>query len=204
MSKPSLPIPMTPSEQRRDATDEKLVELVLRDPDRYRSIVARYERPLTRYIMRIATLPKEDVEDVLQSVFIKTYENLRDFDPTLKFSSWIYRITHNETVSHLRKLSARPQTTLATDDEDDTNVFVSALNLEHELDRTLVADDVRKVLATMDPKYREVLVLRYLEGKEYSEIADILKRPVGTVGTLILRAKAQFKKRSEKHTIAFA
>lgn len=195
---------MTPTENCRDVTDERLVELAVTNADYYRCIIERYQRPLARYVMRIATLPKEDVEDILQTVFIKTYENLRDFDTSLKFSSWLYRIVHNETVSHLRKLSVRPQVMLATDDEnEEATLFVSSLDLEHEFDRTLTAEDVRRVLDSMDPKYRDVLVLRFFEGKEYSEIADILKRPVGTVGTLILRAKAQFKKKSSEHQVAF-
>ena len=55
----------------------------------------------------------------------------------------------------------------------------------------------------MDEKYREVLVLKFIEEKDYTEISDILQKPIGTVGALINRGKAQFKKISEKEKINF-
>ena len=183
--------------------DEELVSLTLKNSDNYRHLIRRYERPLARYVLRIAALPREDVEDILQVVFIKAYQNLEDFDPALKFSSWVYRITHNETVSHLRRLSSRPQITLGGEDENEAERFVANLNLEEILDQHFLAGDTWKVLEAMDPKYREVLVLKFLEEKDYREIADILKKPIGTVGTLILRAKAQFKKTAQQKKVSF-
>ena len=62
-------------------------------------------------------------------------------------------------------------------------------------------DNVRKVLEVMEPKYREVLVLRFWEDKDYGEISDILKKPMGTVATLLSRAKSSFRKEIEKQNI---
>jgi len=59
-------------------------------------------------------------------------------------------------------------------------------------------EEVEYILGVLDEPYREVLVLRFLEEKDYQEISDILKKPIGTVGTLISRAKAQFKKEYKK------
>jgi RNA polymerase sigma-70 factor (ECF subfamily) len=57
---------------------------------------------------------------------------------------------------------------------------------------------VEKVFSMMKPKYREILFLRYLENKSYEEISDILKKSVGTIGTLVARAKKNFKKELER------
>lgn len=55
------------------------------------------------------------------------------------------------------------------------------------------AERVGKILAKLDTKYRDVLVLKYLEGKDYNEISEILHIPSGTVGSLISRAKIKLK-----------
>ena len=143
--------------------------------------------------MRISGLRKEDAEDILQDVFLKVYQNLNDFDSDLKFSSWIYRIAHNQTISNHRKLKSRPQE--ISIDESAFNNFASNLDLEKDVDRVVLKKTVGAILMKMDDKYREALVLRFMEDKSYQEISDILKKPIGTVAVLIRRAKDQFKKK---------
>ena len=65
--------------------------------------------------------------------------------------------------------------------------------IEKDLDLSLLRKELENVLAKMDIKYREVLILKFFEFKDYNEISDIIKKPIGTVGTLINRAKKQFK-----------
>jgi len=83
--------------------DSELVELSLKKQDYFYCLILRYQEKLLRYIRRISASSKEDAEDILQEVFMSVYKNLNDFDNSLKFSSWIYRIAHNKTVSHWRK-----------------------------------------------------------------------------------------------------
>ncbi|HEX8974365.1 MAG TPA: sigma-70 family RNA polymerase sigma factor [Patescibacteria group bacterium] len=177
-------------------TDEELVALALNMPDAYAFLVDRYEEKLLRYIMRISSSSKEDAEDILQDVFLSAYKNLNDFDQTLKFSSWIYRIAHNKVISHFRKVSARPKTMTYEGDSQLLNVLASDEDLALAMEKKYTAQQVREILAEMDERYREVLVLKFLEEKDYKEISDILEKPMGTVATLINRAKKQFKERS--------
>ena len=97
-------------------TDEELVGLVLQNQDDFLYIMERYQEKLSRYIYRISGLVKEDTEDALQEIFLKVYQNLNDFDTSLKFSSWIYRIAHNHIISNHRKVKARPATVSYDDD----------------------------------------------------------------------------------------
>ncbi|PIU78076.1 MAG: hypothetical protein COS72_03485, partial [Candidatus Moranbacteria bacterium CG06_land_8_20_14_3_00_43_56] len=92
-----------------EKTDEELVALTLKNQDFFSCIVERYEAKLTRYIRRISAATQEDAEDLLQEIFVKVYRNLYGFDPSLKFSSWIYRIAHNQVISQWRKTKSRPQ-----------------------------------------------------------------------------------------------
>jgi len=178
-------------------TDEEVVALTLENPDAYAFIVERYEEKLLRYIMRISAGTREDAEDVLQDVFLSAYKNLNDFDQELKFSSWIYRIAHNKVISHFRKVTARPKTTTYEGDSQLLNILASDEDMERDLEKKYTTGEVRDVLDTMDERYREVLVLKFLEEKDYKEISDILEKPMGTVATLINRAKKQFKEKTE-------
>lgn len=178
-------------------TDEELVELSLRDPDHFFCLSKRYEEKLLRYIVRISKFSREDAEDVLQEVFIKTYYNLNGFDKELRFSSWIYRIAHNEAVSAIRKKVVRPTIYL---EEADLEKFGDAFDMVKEVDDSIDRKMIDIALSNLDEKYREVLVLRFLDEKDYIEIADILKKPVSTIGNLILRGKKLFKEEYEKLT----
>jgi RNA polymerase sigma-70 factor (ECF subfamily) len=176
-------------------TDEELVELSLRNSDHFFCLSKRYEEKLLRYIIRISKFSREDAEDVLQEVFIKTYYNLNGFDSDLKFSSWIYRIAHNEAVSAIRKKVVRPTIYL---DETDLEKFGDVFDMVKDVDNSIDRKMIDIALSNLDEKYREVLVLRFLDEKDYTEIADILKKPVSTVGNLILRGKKLFRLEYEK------
>lgn len=181
-------------------TDEELVKLALENQDYFGCIMERYEKKLLAYIIRISGFSKEDGEDILQEVFIKSYVNLNSFDDKLKFSSWIYRITHNEVINNYRKKKARPQSVMDLDDEF-LNNLASDLKTDGHIDIQYLRDNMKKVLDKIEPKYREVLILRFWEDKDYSEISDILKKPMGTVATLLSRAKSNFQKEMERQNI---
>jgi RNA polymerase sigma-70 factor (ECF subfamily) len=173
-----------------EKTDNELVKLSLDNSDHFLCLTRRYESKLLHYIMRISKFRREDAEDILQDVFVKTYYNLNEFDEGLKFSSWIYRIAHNQTVSEIRKKSSRPSVPF---EKEDIDRFEDAFDITKEIDNSLDREKINKVLSKLDEKYREVLILRFLDEKDYVEIADILKKPVSTVGNLILRGKKLFK-----------
>ncbi len=176
-------------------SDKQLVKLALKKPEYYGCLVERYEQKLQRYIRRITNVSEESAEDLLQEVFLKVYKNLHEYDKRFSFSSWIYRITHNETISYYRKLSSRPQEVQMESEEgiDILQSLPSDINLRDDYIKKELARKVRELINKLPPKYKTVLILKFLEDKSYSEISDILHLPMGTVSTLINRAKAQFK-----------
>ncbi len=161
----------------------------------------RYERKLFAYIMRLGKVTTEEAEDILQEVFIKTYQNLNSFDPDLKFSSWIYRITYNHSISSFRKRKSRPQTLSSEDSEKVFECLKSELDIQDDLHRKFENKKLKKILDKLEKKYRDVLILKFLEDKNYKEISDILRKPMGTVATLINRAKSKFRKLLLKNNI---
>lgn len=176
-----------------DKTDEDLANLTLKNKENYRHLVGRYEEKLTRYIMRLSGTSREDAEDILQTVFLKAYQNLNAFDQSLKFSSWIYRIAHNETVTYLRRVSSRPKTVNSEANEALVGLIKTNLDVEEVIDKKTLETKLREAIDKLDQKYRDVLILKYIEDKDYKEISDILRKPPGTVATLLKRAKERLK-----------
>jgi len=182
-------------------SDKQLVKLALKNTDYYECIISRYEAKLMHYIRRITNVDKETAEDILQEVFLKIYKNLREYDEMFKFSSWVYRITHNEAISFFRKQKARPELVdnEISDDMDILSTIPADINLRDDYVKKELAHKVREVITVLPEKYRNALILRYMEDKSYEEIADIMQKPAGTVATLINRAKFEFKKLAVKN-----
>lgn len=182
---------MKSAEECAQIKDEELVRLVLEDQDYFLYLINRYEGKILRYIRRMTNVRQEEAEDILQDIFIKVYKNINSFNNDFKFSSWIFRIARNEIISNFRKISSRPQ---LVNDEDNffLNNLVSELEVTKELDQELLKKDIQYILNNLDNKYREVLILKFLEEKDYNEMSDILKKPVNTIGVLINRAKKKF------------
>ena len=184
-------------------SDEKLVVLSLANEDDFLFLMKRYEEKLLKYIFKISGLGQDEAEDVLQEVFIKVFKNLNDFDPEMKFSSWIYRITRNQTISHFRKNKNFYSYLSSEENENLLSKLEGETDLAKELDKKILKDRVAEFLPQLDYKYREVLVLRFLEEKDYKEIAQIIKKPIGTVATLISRAKKSFLAEAQKTNLKF-
>lgn len=168
-------------------SDEKLVSLVKKkDKELFSEVIKRYEKKLLRYADYLLS-DEHDAADVVQNTFIKTYINLNGFNENKKFSSWIYRIAHNEAMNLVNK--KRKQVKIGSDFEID-----SGIDLEDEIILKELNSQTRNCLKQMPVLYSEPLVLYYLEEKSYEEISDVLRIPIGTVGTRINRAKAIMKK----------
>jgi len=183
----------TESEESPTITDQALVARAIQDKQAFAAIIRRYENPLLRYINRLGCKDSFMAQDLLQEIFIKIYIHLNDYDPCFPFSSWIYRIAHNEIVSFFRKekrrsivLSHNELVSLSQQIDDD--------NDDLALDNRMYSDaDIQIALDRLDQKYKDVLLLRFFEEKSYEEISDILLIPQGTVATLINRAKKKIK-----------
>ncbi len=184
-------------------SDLELVQNALSDLDTFGAIVDRYEHQLKVYILRISNVSDLEAEEILQEVFIKAWKNLNGFDHDMKFSSWLYRITHNEVISNYRKLKSRGEDQRMESEEDIFETIADQFDFVHEFDARISSQTVQEILSQLPDKYREVLVLKFIEDKSYDEIADILQKPPGTIGALINRAKLAFKDIVSRQNINF-
>ena len=168
-------------------TDEEAARAVQRgDVDAFGILIERYEAKLRRYGTKFLS-SADDITDLVQDAFLRAYQNIQSFDASMRFSPWMYRIAHNEFVSALRKRSRSPVFAV------DFDAFVSHPAYDDPAPREREQKEMRALidagLSEISPKYREVLVLYYLEELPYREIADVLQVPVSTVGIRLKRGK---------------
>ncbi|MCF7860560.1 sigma-70 family RNA polymerase sigma factor [Patescibacteria group bacterium] len=173
--------------------DMELVRLSLADPDKFSYIIQRYQEKLGRYLRRLGANNEEDIQDLLQDIFLKVYLNLNDFDQNLKFSSWIYRIAHNQVISSFRKKQVRPEAHAFPIDNIGFDILADDISLDKLSDIHLSQAIIKTALEKVSVKHREILILKFFEDKSYEEISDILKKPQGTVASLLNRAKKSLK-----------
>ncbi len=189
-------------EPHRIESDSDIVARVPEDRNAFAVLVRRYEAALLRYVRRLGVYRAEDREDIVQGVFLKAYRGIRGYDPTLSLSAWLYRIAHNETMSWFRANKVRPEGNLADDSEEALSLVADeATDSVADAERAFNAREVAVALAQLEPKHREVLVLRYFEELDYRQISDILQIPEGSVATLLHRAKKQLSKKLVHLTI---
>jgi len=176
-------------------TDEKLVEITrTQNHEMYSEIIRRYQQKLSHYLRKFVH-NNDELEDVLQDVFIKTFRNLNAFDITKRFSPWIYRIAHNEAINFLNKHRKR---TISLDQEE-LQIIDADADIKQSVDAVLNREAIENALSKLKANFRETLILYFFEQKTYEEISDILHMPISSVGTLIRRGKIQLKELLKKY-----
>jgi RNA polymerase sigma-70 factor (ECF subfamily) len=172
-------------------TDEELAALVQgKNEQAFGVLMSRYQPKLLRYGRKFLS-ENAPIEDVVQEVFIKTYQNIQSFDVTRSFSPWIYRIAHNMFVNTLRHNSRMPFITVDLDMFSAHSAYEIDPAADEEREHARVLVD--RGLKALSPIYREVIILYNLEHLSYQEIADVLHVPIGTVGIRLRRAREALK-----------
>ncbi len=196
---------MVEDKSKKELTDSELVEIVRNsDQERYGEIIERYQGKLFAYLFRLIG-SRDEAQDILQDVFLKAYRNLQSYDSSRKFSSWIYRIAHNEAVNFIKRKSLKRfipwEDIAATKDKLDMASFEDGADKAWLRKET--GKEVNFALDEMPFKYKQVLILRYYSDKSYEEIGEILGKPVNTVGTLISRAKQKLSEKLRGQDLPF-
>jgi RNA polymerase sigma-70 factor (ECF subfamily) len=168
--------------------DELLRRCARGDAGAYRELVERLEKPLVNFLLRFVG-DRTTAEDLFQETFVRVVRTLRDFEPKASLSTWIYTIARNLALDHLKAKRRHRETPLdAASSEEGGRViyFKDVLRSAgaEPGERAEGGEQERRVaaaLAGLTPAKREALVLRVYVGLPYSEIAAVVKAPVGTV-----------------------
>jgi RNA polymerase sigma-70 factor (ECF subfamily) len=174
-----------------DMDDEDIITTVQNgSADHYDCIIERYEQKLLAYVIRFVKNPDE-ARDIVQNVFMKSLNNIESFDTEKKFSSWIYRIAHNETMNWFTRHNQTKMVSIedisATKDQlEMADASQTALDEWFQIE---LRDEMADALEQLPEQYAEILRMKYFEDRSYKEIAQILDKPISSVGTLLRRAK---------------
>ncbi len=162
------------------------------DVNAFEALVTEHEKGVYAIAQRM-TGNAEDAADMTQETFIKAYNSLSAFRGDSKFSVWLYRIATNVCLDFLRSRSRKPTVSLSVEDDDgeETQLDIAdeSQSPEQLLERGLTRDAVRRGLKSLSPEYRQILLLREIQGLSYEEIAEALALEVGTVKSRIFRAR---------------
>ncbi len=161
------------------------------DPAAFARLVERWEAPIQRLCARM-TGDLHRAEDLAQEAFSRVFSRRRDFQPSGRFSTWLWRIAINLCHDEIRRRHRRPEWLMETEGNDGADggpVLMSEAPSPSEIvERLEEAEQVRRALQRLPETQRTVVVLRHYEGLKFSEIAEVLGIPEGTVKSRMFEA----------------
>lgn len=176
-------------------------ELIVRikdnsDQQAYAMLLNRYKNSLMFTVLKMIN-NRDDAEDITMQAFTKAFRNLESYNDEYAFSTWLFKIASNASIDFLRK--RRLKTTsldrnMNSDDESSTSFAQNILDTELDPEEKYVLKQrnrlMQEVVESMNPKYKELIQLRFFQELKYEEIAERLEIPLGTVKVRLSRAKS--------------
>jgi RNA polymerase sigma factor (sigma-70 family) len=163
----------------------------------YKRLMNKYHDQIAHVIYRI-THNREQIEDLTQEVFIKAFASLKSFDFKFAFSTWLYKIATNSSIDYLRK---KKLATFSIDKPiamEESDATFELPDSRYEPDKHIIqkqrAAILQEAIEQLPEKYKRVILMRHSEERDYSEIAKMLKLPIGTVKAHIFRARELLNK----------
>ena len=148
-------------------------------------LVSQYERPVFNAAYRILG-DMDDAADATQTVFLKVFEHIADYDQKFKFFSWVYRIAINESLNQVKK--RRAQESL---DDSQASPWQGPAEA---LDSKKLCNRVQGALMLLNDDYKTVVILKHISGCSYQQISEILQLPEKTVKSRLYSARQLMKK----------
>ena len=176
--------------KKTDISDEEAMEKFQKGNHKcFDLLVDRHSKGLYRFIFRMIGGNIANAEDLLQEVFIKLIENRDSYDSNRKFTTWIYRLARNHTIDFIRKEKYRNHSSLDRKVAYDSGSNITYLDLvrteekdqEQKLIESSISNQIYKKLDGLKEEFKEVFILREIEGLKFDEIAQITDININTV-----------------------
>ncbi|PSL40830.1 RNA polymerase sigma (SigW) subunit [Salsuginibacillus halophilus] len=163
----------------------------------YRAIVDTYTAPIYSHVCRM-THNSHEAQEIAQETFLRAYINLNRYDVNRKFSTWLYRIATNLTIDRIRK--RKPDLYLDAELPESSGmngynaVAAPVVCPEDKVVQQEWQEQVRHAVMALPPKYRKVILLKYMEDCSTEEISCRLQLPENTVKTHVHRGREALRK----------
>jgi len=181
------------SEQARQ--EAAIVERVLGgERDAYALLVERYNGSLFRYLVRMIGQPA-DAEDLTQEAFLRAYLSLASYDPSYRFSTWLFRIATNLAINRIKaasKIVSLEEMSDRNEQRDEPPELVDPCadgRPDQAVERAERVRMIQNCLQELPADYRAVVTLRHIAELSYNEIADSIGLPLNTVRTRLHRGR---------------
>ncbi len=177
---------------------EKIKKVKKGDQSAFEDVVSFFQSKIYQHCYRMLGNAHE-AEDIAQEAFIRAYVNIHSFDEKRKFSTWLYRIATNLTIDRIRKRKPDYYLDAEIKGTEGLNMYSQMADEGRlpgeEVESMELQRYIHQEISELPPKYRSVIMLRYLEEFSLQEISDILDIPLGTVKTRIHRGREALRKR---------
>lgn len=164
----------------KDTYDEALIVEQLHHQETvnaaFGKVIEHYSQPLYWQIRRMV-IDHDDANDVLQNTFIKAWSNIGSFRGDAKFSTWLYKIAVNESITFINKKKVQNNISL----DDDSSFLTSNLEADRYFDGNEAQLKLQKAIATLPDKQRLVFNMRYYDEMKYEDMSEILGTSVGAL-----------------------
>lgn len=176
-------------------SDKLLVEKVLSGNTQAFAMIVKNTERLVAQIVRKMTTNEEDQKDLVQDIYLKTYQNISSFKFQSKLSTWIGTIAYNTTINYLEK----KKIPLYDIDSLHENKFIQPENAEKQIINKENAQMLNNEINNLPPLYKTLVSLYHIEELPNKEIAEITNLPEGTIKSYLYRARKILKDNIESN-----
>ncbi|MBS1568982.1 MAG: sigma-70 family RNA polymerase sigma factor [Bacteroidetes bacterium] len=162
-----------------EASDEELLTLFRKEESRHYAfnlIVRKHQRRLYSFVRRMVTDPDE-TKDVLQDVFLKAWTGLDRFREDAQLYSWLYRIAHNESISHLKRMRRG----LFVSDAKVSERLTTTLDSSEHFSGDAIQKKLQRAVMNLPPKQRAVFTMKYFDEMKYEDMSQVTGTTVGAL-----------------------
>lgn len=164
------------------------------DPHAFAQLVQRWEKPIQRLCCRMLGDPHKG-QDLAQDAFARLFSKRKEYEPTGRFSTFLWRIALNLCYDELRRLKRRPEAPLEIENLESDGSVPQFRVVEPAPDAALLRREecqiIQDAVTQLSEAYRTVVILRHYEDLKFREIADVLGIPEGTVKSRMAEALTQ-------------
>jgi len=170
-------------------SDEELYKSFA-DGDRlsFEELLNRHQEPVYRLAFRI-TGNSEEARDIAEEVFINLWENPASYRPVAKFSTWLYRVTSNRSITHIRFRKFRSFFSLSEESHEDQFPDQASDRPDHLAEKADESSRVNRALLKLPPRQRAAIHLRYFEDLSVAEVAEAMELSLKSAESLLFRGK---------------
>ena len=180
-----------------DLTDAEILSNVAEgNIEAYGKIVNRYRIRLYNFVYRFVG-ERETAEDIVQETFLRAFRKRKEYRAIANFSTWLFTIAGNLAKSELRRRKRWRLFSLHRDDDSDTGIDLPDETYRPDtVTESSIADvDIQRAISSLAANYRQVILLRDVEGLSYQEISEVVDCPVGTVKSRVNRARLKLQQK---------